>query len=77
MTSSPLRSSSRAATPMAFVRAIVRGYERYGMDPARALAEAQIPPLELDNPQARVTAAQFETLSGHAMQELDDEALQL
>jgi len=75
MTASPLRSSSRAATPMAFVRAIVRGYERYGKDPAAALAEAQIPPHELENPQARVTAAQFEALSGHAMQELDDEAL--
>ncbi|SCK40914.1 AraC-type DNA-binding protein [Variovorax sp. HW608] len=75
MSSSPLRGSSRAATPMAFVRAIVRGYERYGMDPAGALAEAQIPPHEIENPNARVTAAQFETLSGHAMQELDDEAL--
>ncbi|MGJ7511920.1 AraC family transcriptional regulator [Variovorax sp. GT1P44] len=75
MSSSPLRSSSRAATPMAFVQAIVRGYERYGMDPSGALAEAQIAPHDLENPQARVTAAQFEALSGFAMQELDDEAL--
>ena len=60
---------------MAFVRAIVRGYERYGMDPSRALAQAQIAPQDLKNTQARVTAAQFETLSGYAMQELDDEAL--
>jgi len=60
---------------MAFVRAIVQGYERYGMDPSAALAQAQIAPRDLRNPQARVTAAQFEVLSGFAMQELDDEAL--
>ncbi|MES1266056.1 MAG: AraC family transcriptional regulator, partial [Variovorax sp.] len=36
---------------------------------------AQITPRELADPQARVTAAQFEVLSGFAMQELDDEAL--
>jgi AraC-like DNA-binding protein len=75
MVSSPLRSSRRAATPMAFVRAIARGYRHYGKDPSRALAEAQIAPRDLDDPEARVTAAQFETLSGWAMQELDDEAL--
>jgi AraC-like DNA-binding protein len=60
---------------MAFVRAIARGYWCYGKDASRALAEAQIAPLDLDDPAARVTAAQFETLSGWAMQELDDEAL--
>jgi AraC-like DNA-binding protein len=60
---------------MAFVRAIVLAYERYGKDPSQALAQAQIAPRDLDRPQARVTAAQFEALSGHAMQELDDEAL--
>ncbi|SEB01141.1 AraC-type DNA-binding protein [Variovorax sp. YR216] len=60
---------------MAFVKAIALGYERYGMDPSAALAEAQIAPHEVDNPDARVTAAQFEVLSGFAMQELDDEAL--
>jgi len=75
MSSSPFRNAGRAATPMAFVRAIVLGYEHYGVDAAGALAEAQIAPHEVENPQARVTAAQFEALSGHAMQELDDEAL--
>ncbi len=60
---------------MAFVQAIVRGYARYGMDPSAALAEAQIAPREMRDPRARVTAAQFEALSGFAMQELDDEAL--
>ncbi len=60
---------------MAFVRAIVEAYRRYGVDPAGALQAAQITPRELARPDARVTAAQFEALSGHAMQELDDEAL--
>lgn len=65
----------RAATPVAFIRAIVTGYRRRGMDPASALAQAQIAPALLDNPAARVTAAQMELLSGVAMQALDDEAL--
>jgi len=60
---------------MAFVRAIVRAYEGYGKSPAAALMQAQITPRELRDPAARVTAAQFEQLSGFAMQELDDEAL--
>ena len=60
---------------MAFVKAIVQAYQRYGMDPSAALAEAQIAPHEVDDPDARVTAVQFEVLSGFAMQELDDEAL--
>ena len=65
----------RAATPIAFIRAIVTGYRRRGMDPASALAQAQIPPALLDDPDARVTAAQMEVMSGAAMQELDDETL--
>lgn len=65
----------RAATPIAFIRAIVTGYRRLGMDPAKALAQAQIPPALLDDPDARVTAAQMEVMSGAAMQELDDETL--
>ena len=75
-TSSPaFLRPARAVTPMAFVRAIVQGYARYGKDPAQALQAAQIAPRELARPGARVPAAQFEALSGHAMQELDDEAL--
>ncbi|AWI76693.1 AraC family transcriptional regulator [Parazoarcus communis] len=65
----------RAATPIAFIRAIVLGYRARGMDPANALQHAQIPSAALDDPAARVTAAQMEVMSGHAMQELDDEAL--
>lgn len=45
------------------------------MDPASALLQAQIPARRLENPDARVTAAQMEVMSGTAMQELDDEAL--
>jgi AraC-like DNA-binding protein len=65
----------RAATPIAFIRAIVTGYRRLGMDPANALTQAQIPPALLETPDARVTAAQMEVMSGVAMQELDDETL--
>jgi AraC-like DNA-binding protein len=70
VTSSPI-----AATPIAFARAIVSAYGRYGRDPAQVLRQAQIAPEQLDQPDARITAWQMETLSGTAMQELDDEAL--
>ncbi|RYF73944.1 MAG: AraC family transcriptional regulator [Comamonadaceae bacterium] len=75
MSTSPLLPAARAATPMAFVRAIVQGYAHHGIDPAEALRRARIAPRDLARPQARVTAAQFEALNAHAMQELDDEAL--
>ncbi len=65
----------RAATPIAFIRAIALGYRRLGMDPANALRQAQIPEALLSDPDARVTAAQMELLSGIAVQALDDEAL--
>ncbi len=68
-------SSPIAATPMAFVRAIVAAYRRYGKDPAQALRQAQIAPEQVATVDARITAWQMETLSGAAMQELDDEAL--
>lgn len=64
-----------ATTPMAFVRAIAIAYRRYGADPAAALSLAQIAPAMLDDPDARVTAAQMEIFLAVAMQELDDEAL--
>ncbi len=65
----------RAATPVAFIRAIVLGYRARGLDPASALRQAQIVEDALADPAARVTAAQMETISALAMQELDDEAL--
>jgi len=64
-----------AATPIAFVRAMVLAYEKYGRDPRPALRRAQITPALLRRPDGRITAAQMETISGIAMQELDDEAL--
>lgn len=75
MTTSPLRAERTAATPMAFVRAIVLAYEKYGVDPSHALRQAQITPAQLRRSDARITAVQMETVSGAAMQELDDEAL--
>ena len=64
-----------AVTPMAFVRCIVAAYQRYSKHPAAALKKAQITPSELKKSEHRITAWQMETLSGAAMQELDDEAL--
>lgn len=60
---------------MAFVRAIVAAYRRYGKDPSQALRQAQIAPEQVAKMDARITAWQMEALSGAAMQELDDEAL--
>ena len=64
-----------AVTPIAFVQAIVLAYERRGMSPANALAQAQIATAALRTPASRITAWQMERISGLAMQELDDEAL--
>ena len=64
-----------AVTPIAFVRAIVSGCRTRGINPDTLLHHAQVAPTALDNPAARITAAQMETLSALAMQVLDDEAL--
>src|SRR5574337_808915 len=64
-----------AATPMAFIRAMVVAYEKYGVDPAEALERARIAPQQLRQPDARITAEQMETFSEAAMRQLDDEAL--
>ena len=66
---------SRAETPIAFIAAMVRAYERRGMDPSNALRRAQIAPNLLRQTNARVTALQMEWMSEAAMRELDDEAL--
>lgn len=63
-----------AETPMAFIRAIVAAYRRYGKDPRPALQAAQIEPAQLRQTDARVTAVQMELMSERAMRELDDEA---
>ncbi|WP_409242062.1 AraC family transcriptional regulator [Curvibacter microcysteis] len=73
--SSPLLAAPQAATPMAFVQAIVRAYEQRGLSPEQALKTAQIAPEIVRDSTQRITALQMELLSGAAMQELDDEAL--
>ena len=73
-----LRGSGRqrvAATPIAFIRAILRAYEKYSVDPGDALREAHIPTPWLKRSDARITAAQLEIFLTRAMQQLDDEAL--
>jgi AraC-like DNA-binding protein len=67
--------SPKAATPMAFARAMVAAYRKYGRNPEQALKLAQITPAALQQQDARMTSRQMEVLSGTAMQELDDEAL--
>jgi len=64
-----------ALTPMALIKAMALAYRARGMDPSHALAQAQIPPARLNDPRARITAAQMEAVSYAAMRELDDEAL--
>ena len=68
-------TAGRAATPIAFINAILMGYRKYGIDSANVLALARISRTTLRNPKTRVTAAQMEIMSSVAMQELDDEAL--
>jgi AraC-like DNA-binding protein len=64
-----------AATPVAFIRAMLRGYEKYGVDPSEALRVARIPLRTVRRAGACVTAKQFEVLTDFAMRQLDDEAL--
>lgn len=66
---------SRAATPVAFICAMVEAHRRYGSDPSDALALAGIDPGLLEDASNRVTAEQMEVMSGASMQALDDEAL--
>ena len=69
------RAQPAAATPMAFARCIYEAYQRYGESPAEVLKMAQITPTQLAKSTAHITSRQMETLSGAAMQELDDEGL--
>lgn len=64
-----------AATPVAFVHAILMAYQRYNVNPSSVLRRAHIAPELLDDPLACITAKQMEMISGAAMQELGDEAL--
>src|SRR5258707_7672372 len=53
-----------AATPVAFVRAMVLAYEKYGKDPEAALRQAQITPELLCLPNGRITASHVRIGSG-------------
>ena len=64
-----------AMTPMAYARTMVEALKRSGVDASEALQAAQITPSQLQTADARITAAQMETLSARCMQRLDDEAL--
>jgi len=64
-----------AATPIAFVKAMLLAYHMYGQSPKEALKLAQITPALLRRRGSRITAAQLETFARTAMQQLDDEAL--
>ena len=70
-----LPASRRALIPIAFVRAILLAYRKYGVNSKAALARAHIRPDAVEDLGCRVTAAQFEALAWVAMRELDDEAL--
>ena len=72
---SPKPHQATAATPIAFVRAILLAYERYGASPVEVLRQGQITPELLADPSARITARQMEIVSEGAMRQLDDEAL--
>lgn len=67
--------AAAAGTPIAFVKAILLAYEKYGVDPAEQLAQAQITPDLLDDSEARITAGQMEAFTSGAMRTLDDETL--
>jgi AraC-like DNA-binding protein len=71
----PLPAPRRALIPIAFVRAILLAYRKYGVHSEAALATAHIRLDALEDLNGRVTAAQFESLAWVAMRELDDEAL--
>lgn len=60
---------------MAFVRAILQAYAQSGLPPDSALQAAQIAPSEVQQLTGHITAWQMQQVSGHAMRELDDEAL--
>jgi len=71
----PMGQQAPAETPMAFIRAMVVAYDKYGVDPAAALRRAHIAPQQLRSEHARITAGQMLAFSDAAMRELDDEAL--
>ncbi len=69
------QSAPAAATPMAYVQAMIGALRRAGLASEPILRQAQITPSQALKPQSRITSLQLEWLSGAVMQALDDEAL--
>ncbi len=69
------KNLTRGETPVAFVQAILRAYEKRGVDPAPALQAAGIRGVDLRDPVGHVAIGPFEELAARAMRELDDEGL--
>lgn len=75
MRQTPAQRPPVAATPMAFVQAILRAYAAQNKSPAKALEFAQITPSQAKKANAHITALQMERISSFAMHELNDEVL--
>lgn len=75
MRPTPVQRPPVAATPMAFVQAILRAYDAQNKSPAKALEFAQITPSQTKKANAHITALQMERISSFAMHELNDEVL--
>ena len=75
MRQTPAQRPPVAATPMAFVKAILRAYAAQNKSPAKALEFAQITPSQAKKASAHITALQMERISSFAMHELNDEVL--
>lgn len=75
MRQTPAQRPPVAATPMAFVKAILRAYAAQNKSPAKALEFAQITPSQAKKANAHITALQMERISSFAMHELNDEVL--
>lgn len=75
MRQTPAQRPPVAATPMAFVQAILRAYAAQNKSPVKALEFAQITPSQAKKANAHITALQMERISSFAMHELNDEVL--
>ena len=75
MRQTPAQRPPVAATPMAFVQAILRAYAAQNKSPVKALEFAQITPSQAKKANSHITALQMERISSFAMHELNDEVL--
>jgi AraC-like DNA-binding protein len=73
--SPPAKAATKSVTPMAFVRAVLSAYDKYGVDPHGGLRAAGLTLAQTRKAHARVGVEQLEARSATARQELDDEAL--